>query len=88
MNKYPKIHTLWKRDPERKMVVMPGEYALPEIEMLANLPWEWTEKIDGTNIRIGWDGEDVAYGGRTDKAQIPKHLLEYLRIFNIFRGQC
>ena len=40
--------------------------------------WEWTEKVDGTNIRLIWDGHNVSFAGRTDKAQIPDHLLEKL----------
>lgn len=36
------------------------------------------EKVDGTNIRIIWDGYNIEFKGRTDKAEIPKPLLEYL----------
>jgi len=39
----------------------------------------WTEKIDGTNIRIHWDGEQVRFGGRTERAQIPATLLAKLQ---------
>ena len=73
---YPKIHTVWKRD-ERGLII-PGEYALPEVEYLAPLDWTWTEKIDGTNIRLHWDGEKVTLGGRTDNAQIPATLVDYV----------
>jgi len=43
--------------------------------------WEATEKIDGTNIRVDWDAESqqVRFGGRTDNAQIPTHLLNKLQ---------
>ena len=38
-----------------------------------------TEKIDGTNIRIGLNADGtVNIGGRTDAAQIPSPLLSYL----------
>jgi hypothetical protein len=37
-----------------------------------------TEKIDGTNIRIIYDGHSIMFGGRTDKAIIPPKLLKIL----------
>ena len=40
--------------------------------------WLFTEKVDGTNIRVHWDGHKVEFGGRTDKAQIPGPLLNKL----------
>jgi hypothetical protein len=60
-----------------------GDWTTPELEYLANNQWEFTEKVDGTNIRVELrltDGGNVvaAYRGRTDNAQIPKPLLEYL----------
>lgn len=36
------------------------------------------KKVDGTNIRVIWDGHDVSFKGRTDKANIPEHLLKFL----------
>lgn len=80
VSKYHKINSVWKRDSERNMVIIEGEYSSPEFQLLANCAWEWTEKIDGTNIRIGWNGNEAVFKGRTDKAQIPKHLLDYLKI--------
>ena len=41
-------------------------------------------KIDGTNIRIVWDGHKVSYFGRTDKAQIPSQLMN--RLIELFGG--
>lgn len=77
--KYPKIKTVWKRDPDNKFkTLIKDQYATPEFEALADLSWIWTEKIDGTNIRVSWDGEHVTFAGRTDRAQIPVHLLNRL----------
>jgi hypothetical protein len=73
---YPKIHTVWKRD-ERGLII-PGDFSLPEVDYLAPLEWSWTEKIDGTNLRLHWDGETVTLGGRTNNAQIPATLVDYL----------
>ena len=34
--------------------------------------------VHNTNVRIHWDGHKVEFGGRTDKAQMPAHLVNYL----------
>jgi len=94
MKTYHKIQTVFKRDPETKFrTLLEGDYSTPEIEYLAGLEWEWTEKVDGTNIRIMWDGEAVRFGGKTDRAQIPATLYDALaRLFpaaymgNVFGG--
>jgi hypothetical protein len=78
MNKYHKIQSVYKRDPATNMRTFLDEYSTPEIEYLAKNDWTFTEKIDGTNIRIEWDGELVTIGGRTDAAQIPTFLLTRL----------
>lgn len=75
MIEYPKIETLYDRD--EKFKVIPGVLRRPEFA----LPRRWvvTEKIDGTNIRVGMTADGaVSFAGRTDKAQIPVHLLAYL----------
>lgn len=54
------------------------QWARPEFELLADVPWTWTEKINGTNIRIMWDGHKVRYGGRTDNASISAKLIDVL----------
>ena len=50
-----------------------------KIDFIKKLPCVATEKIDGTNIRIYWDGHRIEWAGRTDKSEIPaevKSLLE------------
>jgi len=84
--KYHKIQTIFLRDPENKYkTLLEGQFALPEFEYLANNLWVFTEKIDGTNIRIIWDGERVSFGGRTDNAQIPTFL--YNRLSELFPSE-
>lgn len=81
MDEYPKIYGPYKRateGPDRNKVI-PGQWSLPEFEYLADTPWVWTEKIDGTNIRVHWDGHAVTFGGRTDNASIPARLISVLR---------
>jgi len=74
MQTYHKINTLWKRDQKGKVIV--GDYSIPEFELLQDVPWTWTEKIDGTNIRIGLTEDDhFDIRGRTENAQIPTFLL-------------
>jgi len=81
METYHKIQTVFKRDPATKYkTLLMGEWALPEFEYLCCNPWVFTEKIDGTNIRVDWDcTEQVRFGGRTDNAQIPVFLLDKLQ---------
>ena len=83
MAEYQKIQTLFKRD--ERNIIIPDQFTYPEFEVLKDLKWECTEKIDGTNIRIelassgnSEDGIIMSFKGRTDKAIIPEHLLTKL----------
>lgn len=78
MIEYNKIDTLYKRDMEGTKKLLEGEFRNPTVEFLKDNVWQFTEKIDGTNIRIYWDGHKVLFGGRTEKAQIPAPLVNYL----------
>lgn len=78
MRTYEKIETVFKRDIEGTKKLILDEYRSETVEYLKDSTWYFTEKIDGTNIRVMWDGHNVSFGGRSDKAQIPKHLLKYL----------
>jgi len=80
MNEYHKIVTVWERDPDTKFkTLLRGCWAEPEFEYLKDNVWVWTEKVDGTNIRVMWDGEKVTFGGRTDAAQIYAPLVTLLQ---------
>lgn len=76
--KYNKIETLYKRDMEGTKQIMEGVFRNPTVEFLKDNVWQFTEKFDGTNIRVIWDGYRVTFGGRTNKADIPEHLLNFL----------
>lgn len=83
MREYHKINSIFKRDPASNMkTFLMGEFALPEFEYLQNNPWVFEEKIDGTNVRVGWDGMKVDFGGRTDNAQMPVPLVK--RVQDLF----
>ena len=77
MLEYHKIEGLFERDDSTKKLIW-GKFRRPEIEYLKDNIWEFSEKIDGTNIRIMWDGHKVTIGGRTDRASIPAPLFERL----------
>jgi hypothetical protein len=80
MTEYHKIQSVFKRDMEApKHPFLIGQYSSPEIEYLANNKWEWTEKVDGTNIRVIWDAHALSFGGKTDNAQMPGKLVDVLR---------
>ena len=72
---YHKIITVFKRNPENMRFLLEGEWATPEFEYLKDNKWVFTEKVDGTNIRIMWNGEAVTFGGKTDTAEIPSFLV-------------
>ena len=79
MREYHKIQTVFKRDPKTNhKTLLEGEYSMPELEYLKDNQWVFTEKIDGTNIRVKWQGEKLSFGGKTDNAPIPTFLYDKL----------
>lgn len=87
MSEYHKIQSVFRRYDWGGLIF--GDWTWPEFAYLANLPWDATEKIDGTNIRVSLKAEphdyrirNVHIGGRTDRAQIPTFL--YDRLVNMF----
>ena len=84
MQEYNKIETVFERDVEGTKKMILGNFRNKSVEYLANNSWIFTEKIDGTNIRVHWDGHKVEFGGRTEKAQIPAPLVAYL--MDVFGG--
>jgi len=85
MKEYHKIQTVYLRDPENHhKTLLEGTWAKPEFEILKDIEWICTEKIDGTNIRIMWDGRNIRFQGKTDNSQIPSILIGVLQdIFSI-----
>jgi len=66
---------------------------MPEYEYLKDNPWDFTEKVDGTNIRVMLEGGMISYGGKTDNAALPSPLVQKLDyhfkrsseiVFNVF----
>ena len=78
MSEYHKIETLYERDEQTfrlkpELVLKNRTYSLIKT-------WNWTEKIDGTNIRCIWDHitGKVTFGSKSDNAQIHADLVRYL----------
>ena len=92
MKEYHKIQTVFKRDPETKFkTLLDGDWSMPEFEYLQHNEWVFTEKVDGTNIRIMCNpyqeivrAHGVVFGGKTDRAQIPAFLVSALE--QMFHG--
>ena len=78
MTEYHKIKSIYKRDEKTGKFLENEEWSIPEFNYLKDNLWTFTEKVDGTNIRIMWDEGQVKIGGRTDKAQIPVFLYDIL----------
>jgi len=86
MIEYHKIQTVYKRNPDTNFkTLLIGEWALPEFEYLALNKWVFTEKVDGTNIRIMWNHEEkiVTIGGKSERAQIPSFLANRIAGLNL-----
>lgn len=86
---YHKINSLYKRNEKGKIIE--GNFVNETFEELynSNYRFEYTEKVDGTNIRviITQDRENsfcIEFRGRTDKAIIPDLLQTKLE--SIFYG--
>lgn len=78
MKTYHKIQSIFKRDMENNGAMLFGEWTLPEFEYLKDNQWVFTEKVDGTNIRVMFDGKEITYNGKTDNAQLPGDLIQTL----------
>lgn len=82
MKEYPKSNSAFKRDDKTHKFHL-GDWAQPEFGYLAKNEWLWTEKVNGTNIRVMWPShphpqDHLTFGGKTDNAQLPVKLLAWL----------
>jgi hypothetical protein len=84
-NEYHKIETLFERDMEGTKKLIIGKFRNKLVEFLQDCEWIFTEKIDGTNVRVHWDGHKVTFHGRTERANLPTKLYENLQ--ELFGGE-
>lgn len=78
MKRYEKIEAVFCRNTNGTKRLILNNYRNPTVAYLKDNIWLFTEKVDGTNICVHWDGHKVEFGGRTDKTQIPGPLLSRL----------
>jgi hypothetical protein len=75
VSEYHKIETLYERDMKTFKVdpsrLKNRTYSLIKL-------WQFTEKIDGTNIRCVWKDGALTFGGKTNNAQIHADLVKWL----------
>jgi hypothetical protein len=87
---YQKIESLFKRDKYTFKFITPFKLTNEIFSLIKE--WDWTEKVDGTNIRILYgvdyfsylsvnysDYESIFIGGRTNNAKIPPGVEKYIR---------
>lgn len=73
MTEYHKINAVYKRDNKGKFL---NEFACPEFEYLYDNDWIFTEKVNGTSIRLGFNYLGSRFiAGRSDDSMIPPKLL-------------
>lgn len=73
MSEYHKIETLFERDERFK--VRPDALKSEAYGLVSN--WLWTEKVDGTNMRLIWShaNRSIQVAGKTDAASLHPHLI-------------
>lgn len=76
MIEYPKIETVYDRNPADMKHVILGDLRDPAFGLVDR--WLVTEKVDGMNVRVILEDGKVRFGGRTDDAQMPLFLLDRL----------
>ncbi|KKL08339.1 hypothetical protein LCGC14_2576880 [marine sediment metagenome] len=74
--KYHKISGLYKRDDKGRFL---SEFSKPEFEYLYHSSWEWTEKVDGTNMRIKLFNGGFEIRGKSDKSQLVPDLIQNMK---------
>lgn len=77
MKEYQKIETLFKFNAETKRFNY-GDFYNENVRLLKDNMWLFTEKINGINFRIHWNGHELSYAGRTDKATFSKEQIEFI----------
>lgn len=73
---YPKMQMVFRRNPTTFEV---DTTALSSHAFGLVNEWLFTEKIDGTNVRVGFGPDGVEFAGRTNRAVLPAHLEGFLR---------
>lgn len=75
---YPKIPTLFERLTDGSKLLNQAKFISPIFEQLKDIQWQATEKLDGTNVGIYWDGHKIHIQGRTPNASFTMPQTYYL----------
>jgi len=78
MQEYVKIYNIFNRDETGSLEIKDGYYMLDTVQMLKDIHWCWTEKVDGTNVRIYWNGHSLSFGAKYDTDEISSDVKDYL----------
>ena len=77
MVEYQKIPTLYTFDSKIKRFV--NKIYDPLVDYLKGNEWLCSEKINGMNISVTYDGHRVSWNGRTEDSELPKEVENILR---------
>lgn len=72
---FPKIQSPYKRNETGVFI---PEFSLQIFSYLLDNIWLIYEKIDGFNVRVIWDGENVHFNGKSDNTAFTVNQLSYL----------
>lgn len=77
MEAYPKIKNIYQIGGNKKYLL--GEYSFPELEYLQDMPWVFTEKVDGTNIRLIFQNGRLSVFDRAGNGEPPASVIDYMK---------
>ena len=75
---YHKIVSPWLRTDSKSKTVDLGAFSDKYVEMLKDIQWIGSEKIDGTNLNFYYDGNHVHVYGHTDKSDFNGEVGEWI----------
>ena len=85
MSTYHKIRNVYRRSEDDHLITRSLGFQRPVFEFLENAAWDFTEKVDGMNMRAVFDGEGgFRVAGKSDRAQIPGDLNDHM--YDVFAG--
>jgi len=76
-SEYHKIETLYERDEQTHRLKQPLVLKNPVYGLIKTC--QFTEKIDGTNIRVIWKDGKLSFGGKSNNAMIHADLIKWMQ---------
>jgi ATP-dependent RNA circularization protein (DNA/RNA ligase family) len=81
MHNYHKIQAPFKRTTAKDVLIDENVYSDCYISMLSNITWLGTEKIDGMNLNLCYDGNHLSVKGHTDKTMFSQEQIDWFDRF-------